>query len=86
MTPQEPTYDAFAGSLLGGALGDALGYPIEFQSASEIVLAVGTSAPSSIACDGEDVALISDDTQMTLFTGEGMIRPGFGASLEAFAH
>lgn len=57
------------GCLLGGAVGDALGAPIEFSRLSEIRAAHGPSGPSEL-----DPGLITDDTQMTLFTAEGLIR------------
>ena len=74
MAGGEPSLDSFRGCMLGGALGDALGYPVEFQSGSEIFVRHGNRAPDNLAIDGGDVALVSDDTQMTLFTAEGMIR------------
>jgi len=62
------------GCLLGGALGDALGYPIEFKtSASVIHRDHGTAAPAKLDYTGKG-ALISDDTQMTLFTADGVVR------------
>ena len=64
----------FHGCLLGGALGDALGYPIEFQSTSTIVQRHGIAPPSDLAYAGPAPAKVSDDTQMTLFTAEGFIR------------
>ena len=66
----EPSLDAFLGALLGGALGDALGFPVEFVSGKEIVRRHGIDAPAHLALGGGDLALISDDTQMTLFTAE----------------
>lgn len=69
-----PRLNAFRGCLLGGALGDALGYPIEFWKTNKIVKECGEAAPASLLCDRGKLALISDDTQMTLFTAEGMIR------------
>jgi ADP-ribosylglycohydrolase len=64
----------FAGCLLGGAVGDALGAPVEFLRIDEIRARYG---PAGIA--DYDVAYgrrgaITDDTQMTLFTAEGMLR------------
>lgn len=53
------------GALLGGALGDALGYPVEFQGLPE------ANIQDMILTDGK--AIISDDTQMTLFTACGLL-------------
>jgi ADP-ribosylglycohydrolase len=63
----------FRGCLLGGALGDALGYPIEFRSLPEI-REMHHTPPVRIPCDRFGLAVVSDDTQMTPFTAEGMIR------------
>lgn len=49
--------------LLGGALGDALGYPIEFESGPF------PSEPELGSFEG----IVSDDTQMTMFTVEGIL-------------
>ena len=66
--------DRFCGCLLGGALGDALGYPVEFMRTDEIEEAYGRNGITSLKVDKETgAALISDDTQMTLFTAEGII-------------
>ncbi|MFI5844343.1 ADP-ribosylglycohydrolase family protein [Catenuloplanes sp. NPDC051500] len=55
------------GSLLGGAVGDALGNPVEFHREPAV-------ADLMLARDG--LALITDDTQMTLFTAEGLLHAG----------
>lgn len=66
------------GCLLGGAIGDALGGPIEFWRLERIHRTCGPEGvkellPATIA--GTPVyGRITDDTQMTLFTVEGMIR------------
>ncbi|MEY9995706.1 ADP-ribosylglycohydrolase [Streptomyces sp. V4I8] len=63
------------GCLLGGALGDALGYPVEFSSLERIRAAHGERGVTGPVFAGDsDVARISDDTQMTLFTAEGLIQ------------
>jgi ADP-ribosylglycohydrolase len=64
----------FTGCLLGGALGDALGYPIEFLSLDEIRKRFGTATPRDLTLGLAPLAVVSDDTQMTLFTAEGVIR------------
>ena len=66
--------EKFSGCLLGGALGDALGYPVEFMKSEEIVKSFGKNGITAPRADREKgLALISDDTQMTLFTAEGII-------------
>ncbi|MEV4535762.1 ADP-ribosylglycohydrolase family protein [Asanoa sp. NPDC049518] len=59
------------GCLLGGAIGDALGNPVEFLSTHRIQERFGSEGLVELL--GEP-ALITDDTQMTLFTAEGLIR------------
>ena len=70
--------DRVRGCLLGGAIGDALGAPIEFVSSGEIARTFGSSglrAYLPVTFDGDHgVGLVTDDTQMTLFTVEGIIR------------
>ena len=64
----------FAGCLLGGAVGDALGAAVEFMALPDIRIRYG---PGGIQDFGEihgRVGAITDDTQMTLFTAEGLIR------------
>ncbi|WP_433431337.1 ADP-ribosylglycohydrolase family protein [Nonomuraea sp. CA-141351] len=69
--------DRVRGCLLGGAIGDALGAPIEFQSLREIRRDHGTEGITGYVTTwrGES-GLITDDTQMTLFTVEGLLRAG----------
>lgn len=70
-----PSLSRFRGCLLGGAIGDALGYPIEFdRSATAIFAKHGKAAPRDLIGRHGGVALVSDDTQMTLFVAEGVIR------------
>ncbi len=72
---QRARRDRFHGCLLGGALGDALGFPVEFTSSwRAIVEAHGRTAPARLAYAGPPPAIITDDTQMTLFVAEGFIR------------
>jgi ADP-ribosylglycohydrolase len=65
------TPDHFKGCLLGGAAGDALGYTVEFQSLEEIRRSYGQDGIQHYPATG---GIISDDTQMTLFTAEGLLR------------
>ena len=74
--------DRLRGSLVGGAIGDALGYPVEFiGSFREIQLQYGNRGITRLdteCCfaskrEGEAKAVFSDDTQMTLFTANGLL-------------
>ena len=60
------------GCLLGGAVGDALGYPVEFMDEAEIFREFGPDGITRYRLD-HGKALISDDTQMTLFTAVGLL-------------
>lgn len=63
------------GCLLGGAIGDALGNPVEFLSLAGIRRAHGEQGVRGLTADEDGVAgRVTDDTQMTLFTAEGLIR------------
>ncbi|WP_308169743.1 ADP-ribosylglycohydrolase family protein [Acrocarpospora catenulata] len=63
------------GCLLGGAIGDALGAPIEFDPIAAIRRDHGQAGLTDLAPDWRGkIGLITDDTQMTLFTVEGLIR------------
>lgn len=64
----------FAGCLLGGAVGDALGAPVEFMKRTEILRQFGPKGITQYAPAYGGVGMITDDTQMTLFTAEGLIR------------
>lgn len=64
--------DKCRGSLIGGAVGDALGYEIEFMSLREIRTRYGANGISDYTLHN-GVAEISDDTQMSLFTAEGLM-------------
>lgn len=62
----------FKGCLIGGAVGDALGYAVEFMSASDIFGKYGENGITEYKLRS-GVAEISDDTQMTLFTATGLL-------------
>ena len=64
--------DQFKGCLLGGAAGDALGYAVEFMSADRIEKRYGPGGITDYALHN-GIALFSDDTQMTLFTANGLL-------------
>lgn len=66
--------DYYRGCLLGGAIGDALGWPVEFSSEREIRTVYGAGGIRALVCAASGKAEITDDTQMTLFTAEGLLR------------
>jgi ADP-ribosyl-[dinitrogen reductase] hydrolase len=69
----ENRYDRILGCLLGGAVGDGFGYEVEFQSLDGIRQRFGPAGITEpVFHDGR--LLVSDDTQMTLFTLEGLSR------------
>lgn len=65
--------DSIRGCLMAGAAGDALGYEVEFVRRRAILSRFGEQGITTFALDGNGKALISDDTQMTLFTANGML-------------
>jgi len=64
--------DKFRGCLIGGAAGDALGYAVEFMRIDQIRRKYGDNGIISYKLK-DGVAEISDDTQMTLFTANGLL-------------
>jgi ADP-ribosylglycohydrolase len=84
--------DCVRGSLMAGAAGDALGYPVEFMSRSAILSRYGDKGITRFEIDSNSgKALVSDDTQMTLFTANGMLMGitrvymrGIGTALEDY--
>ena len=68
----EVNLDRIRGSLVGGAIGDALGYAVEFLKEDQIFRKYGSEGITEYdLVNGK--ALISDDTQMTLFTANGIL-------------
>lgn len=74
--------DRIRGSFIGGAAGDALGYPVEFINSFEgIQVRYGKSGITQFDTnqsfldedESSGKAYISDDTQMTLFTANGIL-------------
>ena len=66
--------ERFRGCLLGGAVGDALGAPVEFDLREEILRRFGPDGITGYAPAYGGIGMITDDTQMTLFTAEGLLR------------
>ncbi|MEU6147425.1 ADP-ribosylglycohydrolase family protein [Streptomyces sp. NPDC047081] len=59
---------AATGALIGLALGDALGFPTEFNDVPSILAKCGPWRQMRLA----EPAIVSDDTQMTLAVGKGL--------------
>lgn len=73
----ETIQDKIRGCLIGGAIGDALGYPVEFFPWKYIVERYSKGEKRGITEYHLDSktrkAVFSDDTQMTLFTANGIL-------------
>ena len=67
------TKDRIRGSMMAGAAGDALGYTVEFMSRRSIIAQYGSKGITKFDLTSDGKALVSDDTQMTLFTACGML-------------
>lgn len=74
-TSSSPTkWSRVRGMILGGAIGDALGAGIEFQTLDEIRHRYGTDGVTDYVEAYGGKGTITDDTQMTLFTAEALLR------------
>lgn len=70
----EADLDAIKGSMIGGAIGDALGYAVEFSGEDAIFGRYGKDGITGYELDPvSKKAIISDDTQMSLFTANGLL-------------
>ncbi|CCJ33469.1 ADP-ribosylglycohydrolase family protein [Caloramator australicus] len=76
----------FRGCLLGGAIGDALGWPVEFLKRDEIIRRFGKEGIVELLLGKNGKSEITDDTQMTLFTAEGILRAKTRFVLKGICH
>jgi len=67
------TSEHFKGCIIGGAVGDALGASTEFKSIDQIRSEFGEKGLTQYSEAYGRNGAITDDTQMTLFTAEGLI-------------
>lgn len=74
------------GCLLGGAVGDALGAPIEFLEWNTIQAKFGLQGIVDFAPAYGITGAITDDTQMMLFTAEGLLRAYVRGSSRGICH
>ena len=66
--------DIIRGCMLGGAVGDALGAPVEFMDLETIHKKYGKDGVQDYVEFPDGSGSITDDTQMALFTAEGILR------------
>ncbi|MBQ0748138.1 MAG: ADP-ribosylglycohydrolase family protein [Marinobacter sp.] len=81
--------ERYTACLLGGAIGDALGAAVEFMSRAEILSRFGPGGITDYAPAYGGKGKITDDTQMTLFTAEGLLRGrmrGVSKGIAGFDH
>jgi ADP-ribosylglycohydrolase len=74
------------GCLLGGAVGDALGAPVEFLSLAGIRRQFGPEGIRDLVPAYGRIGAITNDTQMTLFTAEGLLRAWVRHSTKGICH
>ena len=72
MTVLNGNKDKILGCIIGGAVGDALGYPVEFENEESIFHTYGDDGITEYELDPEtNKALISDDTHPDTLISEG---------------
>lgn len=77
------TLDKVKGCLFGGAIGDALGYVVEFDGYRFIVSMYGEKGITKFhRSPYAQLGGVSDDTQMTLFTATGLLEGSSRIKLE----
>ncbi len=78
----ENTYE---GCILGGAIGDAYGAPVEFMKLNKIKKIYGEDGLQTLISDENNQSKFTDDTQLTIFTADGLLKSGardFGINKE----
>lgn len=72
---QRPILSLLRAAMFGGAIGDALGWPVEFRTLGDIRAQFGPEGIQEFDPRVKGgLGAITDDTQMTLFTAEGLLR------------
>ena len=74
MIMNQSDFEKYTGCLLGGAVGDALGAPVEFMTAADIRAKYGSGGVTTYVEFPDGHGEFTDDTQMTLFTAEAVLR------------
>jgi len=71
--------DRYRGAMLGLAVGDALGYPVEFLGAEEVRRRLGPQGVTDfVASQNHPPGTYSDDTQMAIAFAEGLLEAANG--------
>ena len=65
--------DSYRGCFVGGAVGDTLGYFVEFMDEQAIFEKFGKQGITEYVLDSQGIARFSDDTQMTLYTANSLL-------------
>lgn len=65
--------DRIRGSLIGGAIGDALGYPVQKMTLQDIRVKYGNAGITQFDVGGNEKAVFSNETQMALFTANALL-------------
>ena len=78
--------ESFRGCLMDGAIGDALGWPVEFMKYRDIIRRYGPDGIQDLQLQSHGRAEITDDTQMTLFTAEGILRAETRGNQKGICH
>ena len=78
--------DRITGCLLGGACSDALGAPVELLKLPQIQARYGPEGITNFDEAYGVVGAITDDTQMTLSTVEGLIKADIRWSLKGICY
>jgi len=63
-----------------------LGAPVEFLHYAQIIQKYGQEGIRVLQTNSEGLALITDDTQMTLFTAEGILRANTRGNVKGICH
>lgn len=80
------TRQRFQGCLLAGAVGDALGAAVEFLTWPSIQARYGSDGIQELDIAYGRRGAITDDTQMSLFTAEGLLRGHIRGSARGILH
>jgi len=76
----------YLGCILGGGVGDALGAPMEFMSLVQIRQTYGDDGIKDYDRAYGRIGAITDDTQMAMFTAEGLLRAWTRGNTKGICH